>query len=154
MERGQVQIRYEKEILHCEGYEALEEVSQRRYGCCLPGDVPGQVECSFEEPGPVEGICRCPGPALKLYHMFESSDLLLKNIQQINPVHLGFCLSSFSKLNALIGNNNSLQLECLSGRHISLHLHSHIKVGLFIFLSEQIFISNQKRQLFRLSILQ
>lgn len=87
---------------------ALKQVSQRSYGCSIPGGVPGRAECTFEKPGPVEGMCRCPGPILKLYPIFESSNLFLKSIQQITPAHLGFCLSSFSKLNALIANNNSL----------------------------------------------
>lgn len=36
------QINYQEEILYCESGEALEESSQRNYGCLIPEGVQGQ----------------------------------------------------------------------------------------------------------------
>jgi len=44
-----------KEILYCEGGEALEEIV-RSCGCLLPGSVQGQAGQGFEQPGLVEGV--------------------------------------------------------------------------------------------------
>jgi len=43
MERWEILVRYKKEMLYCEGGEALEQVAQRSCGCPLPGNVQGQV---------------------------------------------------------------------------------------------------------------
>jgi len=48
-----------EEILHYDHYdggEALKQVIQRNCGCSLPGSVQGQVGCSSEQPGLVEGV--------------------------------------------------------------------------------------------------
>jgi len=45
-----------REVLYCEGDEALEQVAQRSCGCPLPGSVQGQAGWGFEQPGLVEGV--------------------------------------------------------------------------------------------------
>ena len=55
-EGGKIQIRYQEEILYCEGGETPEQVAQRSCGCPIPGSVQGQVGWGFEEPGLVEGV--------------------------------------------------------------------------------------------------
>jgi len=45
-----------KEILCCEGSEALAQVAQRSCGCPLPGSVQVQVGRGFEQPALVEGV--------------------------------------------------------------------------------------------------
>jgi len=42
-ESSKIQIRYNKEILHSEGGEALEQVSQRSCGCLILASVPRPV---------------------------------------------------------------------------------------------------------------
>jgi len=49
-------MRYKKDILACEGGEALAQVAQRSCGCPLPGSVQGQAGWGFEQPGLVEGV--------------------------------------------------------------------------------------------------
>ena len=49
-------MRYKKEILYCEGGEALEYVAQRSCGWPLPGSVQGQAGRGFEQPGLLEGV--------------------------------------------------------------------------------------------------
>ena len=45
-----------KEILYCEGGEALAQVAQRSCVCPLPGSVQGQVGLGLEQPGLVEYV--------------------------------------------------------------------------------------------------
>jgi len=45
-----------KEILFCEGGEALEQIAQRSCCCPLPGSVQGQVGRGFAQPDLVEGV--------------------------------------------------------------------------------------------------
>ena len=49
-------MRYEEEILYCEGGEKLEQVAQRSCGCPLPGSYQGQVGWNFEQLDVVEGV--------------------------------------------------------------------------------------------------
>jgi len=49
-------MRCKKEILCYEGGEALAQVTQRSWGCPLPGSVEGQVGWGFEHPGLMEGV--------------------------------------------------------------------------------------------------
>ena len=43
-ERGEIQIRYQEEIFHPEGGEALEQPVQRSCGCSIPRGVPGHLQ--------------------------------------------------------------------------------------------------------------
>ena len=52
----QIQIRYQAEILYCEGGETLEQVAQRGCGCPLPGGLQGQPGWGFEQPGLEGGV--------------------------------------------------------------------------------------------------
>jgi len=45
-----------KEILYCEGGEALEQVAKTGCGCPLPRSVQGQVGWSSEQPGLAEDV--------------------------------------------------------------------------------------------------
>jgi len=56
IERGEIQTRYQEEILHCESGETLEEVAQRDCGCPLPGGVQGQAGWGCEQPGLLGGV--------------------------------------------------------------------------------------------------
>jgi len=51
-----IYLRYKKEILYCEGCEALEQAAQRSRGCPLPANIQGQAGRGFEQPGLVEGV--------------------------------------------------------------------------------------------------
>lgn len=52
----QIQARYQKEVLCCEGAEALEQIVQRSCGCPIPGGVQGQAAWNSEQPGLVESV--------------------------------------------------------------------------------------------------
>ena len=49
-------MRCREEILHCEGSEALEQVSRRSCSCPIPGSIQGEVGWGFEQAGLVEGV--------------------------------------------------------------------------------------------------
>jgi len=49
-------MRYQEEIPHREGGEALAQAAQRSCGCPLPGRVQGQVGWTSEHPGVVEDV--------------------------------------------------------------------------------------------------
>jgi len=50
--RGEIYIRYKKEILYYEGGEAV----PRSCGCPLPGSVQGHAEWGFDQPGLMKGV--------------------------------------------------------------------------------------------------
>ena len=52
----EILIRYQEEILHLEGGEALEHVAQRSCGCPIPGGVQDQVGRGPGKPDLVGGI--------------------------------------------------------------------------------------------------
>lgn len=45
-----------EEIVHCEGGEALAQVSQRICGCPIPGNAQDQVQWGLEQPGIADGV--------------------------------------------------------------------------------------------------
>ena len=55
-ERLEISIQYKKDIVYCEGGEALAEVAQRSCGCPLPGHVQTQVGRGLEQPGCGGGV--------------------------------------------------------------------------------------------------
>ena len=53
---GQIQTRYQEEILYCEGGETLEQVAQRGCGRPLPGSIQGQAEWGSDQSGLEGGV--------------------------------------------------------------------------------------------------
>lgn len=51
-----MEIRYNEEVLHYEGGEALEQMAQTSSGCSITGSVKGQVEWNSELLGLLEGV--------------------------------------------------------------------------------------------------
>ena len=51
----EVQVRYEEEVFHTEGGDALEQVAQGCCGCPIPGGIKGQGGYGSVQPGLVVG---------------------------------------------------------------------------------------------------
>ena len=67
--KGQIQTRYQEEILYCEGGETLQHVAQRGCEYPLSGSIQGQAGWGCEQPGlergvPAygRGVCDLQGP--------------------------------------------------------------------------------------------
>ena len=50
-----VQVRYQEEVFHIEGGDALEQVAQGGCGCPIPRGVQGQAGCGSGQPGLLVG---------------------------------------------------------------------------------------------------
>jgi len=53
--RREVLVRYEEEVFHSQGGDALEQVAQGGCGCPIPGGIQGQAGCGSGQPGWVVG---------------------------------------------------------------------------------------------------
>ena len=51
----EVQVRYQEEVFHTEGGDALEQVAQGGRGCPIPGGIQGQAGCGSVQPDLVVG---------------------------------------------------------------------------------------------------
>ena len=54
-ETDEVQVRYQEEVFHAEGGDALEHVAQAGCGCPIPGGIQGQAGCGSGQPDLVTG---------------------------------------------------------------------------------------------------
>ena len=48
-------VRYQEEVFHTGGGDALEQVAQGGCGCPIPGSIQGQAGCDSGQPGLVVG---------------------------------------------------------------------------------------------------
>ena len=49
-ETGEVQVRYQEEIFHSDGGDALERAAQGGCGCPIPGGIKSQAACGSGQP--------------------------------------------------------------------------------------------------------